>query len=50
MWFRLPHFPLILSDDNTLRDIKDKLGLYIDQVELKGNSYYFARMCGSGTK
>ena len=35
IWVKVPHFPFVFMDTNILKLIKDNLGCYIEDVEIK---------------
>ena len=45
VWVRLPHLPLHYWNDETLQEIKNSLGNYIDKAEPKGPLFSCARIC-----
>lgn len=45
VWVRLPHLLLHLWGKNSLEDIGNKLGCYLDSAEPKGNQFTCARIC-----
>jgi hypothetical protein len=45
VWVRLPHLPLHLWGINSLEDIGNKLGHFLDSVEPKGDQFTCARIC-----
>jgi len=45
VWVRLLHLPVIFWDKVTLKAIGDKLGLFINQAEIKLGMYTCARIC-----
>jgi hypothetical protein len=45
VWVRLPHLPLHLQGKNSLEDIGNKLGCFLDSVEPKGDQFTCARIC-----
>jgi hypothetical protein len=45
VWVRLPHLPLHLWGIDSLEDIKNKLGHFLDKAEPKGDQFTYARIC-----
>jgi hypothetical protein len=45
VWIRLPHLPLHCWNPNSLRNIGNSLGKYIDSIEPKANMFACARIC-----
>jgi hypothetical protein len=45
VWVRLPHLPLHLWGESSLKDIGNKLGRYLDRAEPKGAQLTCARIC-----
>jgi hypothetical protein len=45
VWGRLPHLPLHLWGTRSLEDIGNKLGLFLDRAEPKGDQFTCARIC-----
>jgi hypothetical protein len=45
VWVRLPHLPLHLWGTNSLEDIGNKLGRFLDRAEPKGDQFTCARIC-----
>jgi len=45
VWVRLPHLPLHLWGKNSLKDIGNKLGRFLESTEPKGNIFHCARIC-----
>ena len=45
MWVQIPLLPLIFWVDSLLKDIENKLGLFIDQIEPKGKIFSCAQIC-----
>jgi len=45
VWVRLPHLPLHLWGIESLEDIGNKLGRYLDKADPKGDQYTCARIC-----
>jgi hypothetical protein len=43
MWVHMPHLPLHCWSNDTLRNIGNSIGQYIDKVELKENLLYHAK-------
>ena len=45
VWVRLPHLPLHCWNDETLHEIGNSLGKYIDKAEPKGPLFSCAKIC-----